>query len=188
MSTLQEVWKDVFDYEGLYQASTWGRVKSLARISFNLRHKVSTKGSWVSRPVRERVLRPGCSKGRYPTVSLSKNGILCSRELHRLILETFKGPCPEGMEGCHKDGDKANNRLDNLRWDTRESNFHDNIANGTRLYKGKNPSYKKVTIQDYEKLNHLRKMGLSFGTIAKITGVGGATFVKNIIQRKRLVG
>ena len=42
--------------------------------------------------------------------------------LHRVVLETFVGPCPDGMEGGHYDGDPGNNRLENLRWDTRRVN------------------------------------------------------------------
>lgn len=48
-----------------------------------------------------------------------------SRLVHRLVLETFVGPCPEGMEGCHNDGDHTNNQLGNLRWDTHQENIQD---------------------------------------------------------------
>lgn len=47
------------------------------------------------------------------------------RAVHRLVLEAFSGPCPEGLEACHNDGNKLNNRLDNLRWDTHRSNCID---------------------------------------------------------------
>ena len=51
--------------------------------------------------------------------------------IHRLVLETFVGPCPEGMEGCHDDGNKQNNSLGNLRWDTRSNNILDTVKHGT---------------------------------------------------------
>jgi hypothetical protein len=51
--------------------------------------------------------------------------------VHRLVLEAFVGPCPDGMEGCHGDGDTANNRLGNLRWDTPKSNRADASRHGT---------------------------------------------------------
>jgi hypothetical protein len=54
-----------------------------------------------------------------------------SRYVHRLVLETFVGPCPEGMEACHYDGDRSNNALSNLRWDTRAANAADRIRHGT---------------------------------------------------------
>lgn len=52
--------------------------------------------------------------------------------VHRLVLEAFVGPCPEGMEACHDpDRDPANNRLSNLRWDTHRENVNDAIRHGT---------------------------------------------------------
>ena len=65
------------------------------------------------------------------SVVLFRNGIRRTMAVHRLILETFVGPCPPGMEACHNDGDKLNNRLDNLRWDTRSANSFDAVRHGT---------------------------------------------------------
>jgi len=45
--------------------------------------------------------------------------------VHRLVLEAFVGPCPDGMEACHLDSDKTNNRVSNLRWDTHLENMRD---------------------------------------------------------------
>lgn len=53
------------------------------------------------------------------------------QRVHRIVLETFVGPCPDGMEGCHNDGNPINNRVDNLRWDTRASNRADMLVHGT---------------------------------------------------------
>ena len=53
------------------------------------------------------------------------------RKVYRLVLEAFVGPCPEGMEACHNDGNPLNCRLDNLRWDTRKNNHADKIKHGT---------------------------------------------------------
>lgn len=55
------------------------------------------------------------------------------RLVHHIVLEAFVGPCPEGMEGCHNDGDPTNNRVDNLRWDTRKANREDSIRHGTHV-------------------------------------------------------
>lgn len=55
------------------------------------------------------------------------------RRVHHIVLNTFVGPCPEGMEGCHWDGDCANNCLANLRWDTRWANQQDSIRHGTKV-------------------------------------------------------
>lgn len=52
---------------------------------------------------------------------------LCGRRVfvHRLVLDAFVGPCPDGMEGCHNNGNPADNRVENLRWDTRSANVID---------------------------------------------------------------
>ena len=56
-----------------------------------------------------------------------------SKELaiHRAVLLSWVGPCPQGMEGCHADGDPLNNQLDNLRWDTSRANHLDAVSHGT---------------------------------------------------------
>jgi hypothetical protein len=51
--------------------------------------------------------------------------------IYRLALEAFIGPCPPGMEGCHNNGDAADDRLENLRWDTKSSNARDSVWHGT---------------------------------------------------------
>lgn len=54
--------------------------------------------------------------------------------VHRLVLMAFIGPCPQGMEGCHYDGDRTNNTLKNLRWDTKAANIADSKRLGTYRY------------------------------------------------------
>ena len=66
-------------------------------------------------------------------VSLANTGIAGRRGyVHRLVLEAFVGPCPEGMECCHWDGDRTNNRLSNLRWDTPTANAADRERHGRK--------------------------------------------------------
>jgi hypothetical protein len=75
--------------------------------------------------------RPNIKSG-YLQVMLSAGKRKCLRHVHRLVLEAFVGPCPDGMEVCHDpDRDKTNCRLDNLRWDTRANNHADKIKHGT---------------------------------------------------------
>ena len=73
---------------------------------------------------------PSISRFGYAVLTISQKGIHkpLGVRLHRLILEAFVGPCPDGMEGCHNDDDKLNNRLSNLRWDTRFGNMADRVA------------------------------------------------------------
>lgn len=61
----------------------------------------------------------------------SFNGIAKIRAVHHLVLEAFVGPCPDGHECCHADGDAGNNALANLRWDTHSANCLDAVRHGT---------------------------------------------------------
>ena len=110
-----EKWLPVVGFEGFYEVSDLGRVK---RIN-------------VGREARERLLKASSNTLGYLRVSLYRDGKGSTRRVHRLVLEAFVGPCPEGEEGCHGDGDPANNRLVNLRWGTVSSNAIDRVAQGT---------------------------------------------------------
>jgi len=123
MST-SEQWKPIAGYEGYYQVSDLGRVRSMAR--------VIPEPRWGARRQPAKIHNPWLSHG-YPNVTLHRDGIRQTRIVHRLVLEAFVGPCPEGMEGCHNDGNPRNNRLDNLRWDTPLANNLDVIRHGNNL-------------------------------------------------------
>lgn len=76
--------------------------------------------------------------------------------VHRLVLEAFVGPCPFGMECCHKNGVRNDNRLSNLRWGTPSSNVQDSIRHGTRVrnFGSLNPAARL----DENKVFRLRRM------------------------------
>ena len=80
-----EEWKDISGYEGLYQISDQERIKSLIR-KYRL---------------REKMLKPQKEKKGYYHVYLAKNGKIKTKNIHRLVLENFLGPCPQGMESNH---------------------------------------------------------------------------------------
>ena len=118
---MAEEWRPVVGYEGLYEVSDAGRVRSLSR---------EVRTGRGTRMVDGRILSPARGVGGYPVVSLSNGGARV-RPVHRLVLEAFVGPRPAGTECCHGDGDPENNRLSNLRWDTHESNMDDQRRHGT---------------------------------------------------------
>lgn len=94
-----EVWSDVLGYEGLYEVSDQGRVRRNGKI-----------------------LKPRKNLGGYLLVSLSKNGIVKTAKIHRLVASAFI-PNPQNLpEVNHKDENKTNNCLDNLEWCTCEYN------------------------------------------------------------------
>lgn len=98
--------------------------------------------SWVQSTLWRRLATSQHSSGHL-RVSLTKDSKKSYRQVHRLVLEVFVGPCPEGMEACHfPDRDPTNNHLANLRWDTQEANhtdrkFHGTILRGTQVKSAK---------------------------------------------------
>ncbi len=120
-----EQWKDVVGYEGFYQVSDLGMVRSIDRVV-----RYSRGGP---KRLKGKILQPIYSSNRmgYPTVGLSKEGYTTPKYVHRLVLEAFVGSCPDDFEACHNDGDPTNNLVNNLRWDTRSSNQLDRKLHGT---------------------------------------------------------
>jgi hypothetical protein len=97
-------------------------------------YRVGDDGSVWSR-VRSRnwkQLRPQISgrDRRHHKVILTRNGEHVHRYIHHLVLEAFIGPCPPGLEACHANDNGFDNRLGNLRWDTRSSNRVEGYRNG----------------------------------------------------------
>ena len=72
-------------------------------------------------------------RGGYREVTLSRRDPASVRRVrvHRLVLETFIGPAPKGYDGCHNNSDRSDNRVTNLRWDTRKGNVADAVKAGT---------------------------------------------------------
>lgn len=78
-----------------------------------------------------RRLTPPTNKHGYRVLSATVSGEIKHIKIHRLILEAFVGPAPDGLIACHNDGDRLNNALSNLRWDTQSSNRRDAYRHGT---------------------------------------------------------
>ena len=121
-STENERWLPVVGFEGIYEVSDHGRVKSLKR--------VVTMRNGRTRTVAERIRKLNRLQSGHLSLPLSRGGATQYCYVHRLVLEAFVGPCPDGMECCHYDDNPANNRLENLRWDTKSANHLDKVRNG----------------------------------------------------------
>lgn len=88
------------------------------------RYQVSDNGE-IHSLLQKKVLTPRRNRAGYLTVLLSQGGRSKRVYVHRVVLEAFVGPCPEGMETCHNNGNPADNHLENLRWDTHAANEAD---------------------------------------------------------------
>lgn len=117
-----EQWKDVVGWEGYYQVSNQGNVKSLKRKGVT---------AFGERDYAGYNLNPVKCKNGYIAVNLTKQGLRNQKHIHVLVLEAFIGERPYKYDACHNNGIKTDCKLENLRWDTRSNNHKDKIAHGT---------------------------------------------------------
>ena len=117
-------WRAVVGYEGLYEISSEGGVRSLGRV-VKQPHRLCP---YPAKVLKQETL----TKRPYKRVSLvDSKGVRKKHLVHTLVLEAFIGPRPAGHEACHNNGDCSDNRVDNLRWDTPSNNTRDKIKHGT---------------------------------------------------------
>lgn len=134
-----EIWKDIKGYEGLYQVSSLGRVKSMGRLVCR-----PGKLPHFKRPV---ILR-GVNRSGYFYVHLSRGGVTWQCAIHRLVAAAFLTHLPDRNEVNHKDGNKRNNVIDNLEWCNRSENITHAIRMGLKIqpvYRGIDNKNSKLT-------------------------------------------
>ena len=117
MNKIEEIWKDIPDYEGYYQVSDLGRVRSLDRTV------LTTNGQ--ERFYKGRIMNPNVSNKGYKQYSLSVNGVYRTFRVSQLVAMTFLGHKPNGLELVvdHINGDKSDDSVDNLRIVTQRANL-----------------------------------------------------------------
>lgn len=127
---MEEIFKDVPHYEGLYQVSNFGRVKSLQRL---VKHNYGGL-----KTLKERLLRIGIDSCGYCVVVLCKNGYKETFKVHRIVAQCFLIPIKDKTHVNHKDGNKSNNSIDNIEWCNRSENVIHAIKTGLlKIKKGK---------------------------------------------------
>jgi hypothetical protein len=116
-------WRPLAGYEGLYEVSSDGQVRSLDRITNDGRH------------LKGRALKAHANKerGGYLNVSPSKDGVQHSMRVHKLVAAAFLGPQPDGTEIRHLNGNPADNRAENLAYGSRSENQLDSVEHGTQV-------------------------------------------------------
>lgn len=134
--------------------------------------------------VRRTKVVPGCRAGRILTASPDRRGRLtvhmCANHaprrfpVHILVLTAFVGPRPDDLVGCHNDGDRANNRLSNLRWDTQKENIADIRRHG-RVLDGEKNHRARLTDDSVRSIKERIRSGERHGTIAADYSVAIAT-------------
>jgi hypothetical protein len=142
---LDEKWLSVVDYEGHYEVSSFGRVRSIDRTDSYGRFR------------RGRVLKPGRNPKGYLAINLCLGGGRRTGFIHVLVARAFIGPRPQGMEVNHKDGVKANNHACNLEYATPKQNMEHAAANGLlRHNRGEAHHNCKLTQSQVDEIRRLR--------------------------------
>jgi hypothetical protein len=167
-ANMVEIWKNICGYEGLYQVSNLGRVKSLSR-------HVQSNGS--TRLIREQILSNNSCCNGYPHITLVGKGNRKTTRISHLVASTFIGPRPIGAQVCHNDGDRKNNTLTNLRYDTCSNNHADKHLHGTNQ-EGETNHNAKFRNLDILKIRTLLGKGEKQQAIASIYGVSTVTIHK----------
>jgi hypothetical protein len=158
---MSKVWKPIPGWAGFYEVSDGGDVRSVDR-NFEV---LAPGRARHLRYLRGRLLAATESPNGYSLVVLSRPRCAAvHRYIHRLVLLAFQGPCPEGMEVCHNNGIRADNRLENLRYDTRAANARDRVAHGTAAsLKGENNPSSKLTDADVRMIRTSKESARSIG-------------------------
>lgn len=154
----RERWLPVPGYEGFYEVSDMGRVRSVDRIDSRNHFRAAQE------------MKQSLIDGRYLRVTLTRGGKEKTRKVHQLVLEAFVGPRPCGMEGCHNNGIATDCRLPNLRWDTKKGNADDRRKHGTLRY-GNEHYAAKLSETQVREIYARRCAGESCGSLAREFGV-----------------
>lgn len=175
----KEIWKPIKDYEGLYEVSNFGVVRSLDRTLI-----VNRLGKKVHRKIKGTNLKTTKTTG-YHIVSLCKNSVLKTGLLHRIIAEAFI-PNPKGKPQVnHIDNNRRNNIVSNLEWVTRSENIQhavkqNRMMNGERIWQA------KLTEDD---VREIRTSKLPYKKLENIYNIKGRQIyrIKKRIQWKHVI-
>ncbi len=166
-----EVWKPIPGFNNWYEVSDLGNVRSW----------ISSNGKVWGRSKQPKLLKQYTGVRDRKSVTLI-NSNKKTYYVHKIVAETFIGPCPLNFEVCHNNGDSSDNRLSNLRYDTHINNQADQLLHGTR-HRGAIHHSAKTTEQDVIEIRKLFTEGNTQADIARTYGLT-RTSVHSIVHRK----
>jgi hypothetical protein len=155
---MEEIWKDIEGYEGLYQISNQGRIRSLERSVYHPITKIQK--------IPEKILKPDLRKG-YLAVSLCINGFKKSFLIHRIVAKHFVLNHFNKPEVNHLDGNKSNNYYLNLEWATSS----ENQIHAVKTFLQKSGSKHSNSKLDETKAIKIKNSALSLSKLSEIYGV-----------------
>lgn len=161
-----EIWKPIPRFSGSHQVSNLGRVRSVPRV-------ITTK-TGAKRQQPGKLMKSHVQSNGYAAVTISKGGEYRPYNIHVLVLEAFEGPRPDGMVARHLNGDRLDNRANNLAWGTPAENQQDRHVHGTATIGEKHPMA-KLTLAEVHKIRGFRHHGFSTRWIANRFGISRAT-------------
>jgi hypothetical protein len=163
-----ENWRAIPGYEGMYEVSDHGRVRSLDRVTQASNRLLHRKG---------KIIKTNPDTHGYLQFRLWKDGQKKNAWVHQVVLEAFDRMGSPGEEGCHNNGDKSDNTPGNLRWDTKLGNMLDRKLHGTQI-RGEQVKTARLTAAQVLEIRALygsasnakiaAKFGISRGYVAKI--------------------
>jgi len=139
---MNEIWREITNYEGLYYVSSMGRVKSLEKKIQQL-----DRGTLCITIRKERILKPEVAWNKRMRVTLSNNKKKERVSVHRLVAYAFVPNKANKPDINHKDGNPQNNTADNLEWCTKQENAHHAVVNGLWKSGEDSPRAKLTQIQ-----------------------------------------
>lgn len=173
---MEEVWKPIKNYEGYYEVSNKGEVRTVTRFVPNS----GKHGMWYE----SRILKFNIDKDGYCTVALQREGKVKRCKVHRLVLSTFDN-CESDLQVNHIDGNKLNNCLNNLEWVTSSENIKHAYSIGLKTQSGsKNNGSKLTEEQVIQMCDFFKHTTLTNKQIADMFDIKSDETIRKIRKRK----